>query len=152
AYKASLADPNAKLSSANNPVSASNTGPKRSEAKDIPPIAPQQRAANKPGIGLEETSRSQRKRWFAQEFERLSNEFGAMTPLMLSSLQTRDASGRFGLVKVFRGCWLERGIGQRPTIVTRSKKRADLILQAQGNWLFQFWPDLTVRHAKVDEL
>jgi hypothetical protein len=129
--------------------------PKQSKGKDIPPFTPQTGHPDAPALkGLEggaTRTPAERKLWFARELNRLENEFSRQLPLMRTYLGTRQASWKYGLVKAFRGCWLGGATGP-PEIVAPSVGQARAILADHGEWLRAHWPNLTVRHARVDEL
>jgi hypothetical protein len=156
AYQAALVTAQVREQAEANPPDKSGNpsdfDPKRSEGKGLTPLTPQQRPPDGPGKGREGSEPGARKRWFAQELTRLENEFRPMLPIMLAQLQRRNVAGKFALVEGFKGCWLERGLGATAVIVFPSKARADKILAEHGDWLRQFWPDLKLRHARVDEL
>lgn len=126
--------------------------PKRSEGKVIPPLIPPAVAVDKPETGKEGRTKADRQAWFAKELNRLENEFKFMLPVMLANMQRPGVTGKFGLVQAFKGGWLTRGPGGGAVIVLPSKQRADAVTAQHGDWMRHYWPDLTVRHAKVDEL
>lgn len=133
------------------PESRSDSEPKGREGKDIPPIIPQGRPADGPGRqGTGDAA--ERKQWFARELARLQSEFRPMLNYMLSNLQRPGVGGEFGLVQSFKGCWIRRNARGQTEIVARSKRRSDLIIRQHGDWLAERWPELTIRHATVNEL
>lgn len=133
------------------PESGSDSRPKGREGKVIPPIIPQGRPPDRPE-GLGKSAPAGRKLWFAKELARLQSEFRPMLNHMLANLQRPGVGGEFGLVQSFKGCWIQRNARGQPEILARSKRRADLIMRQHGDWLSHYWPDLIIRHAKVDEL
>jgi hypothetical protein len=131
---------------------ALNIGPKRREGKINTPLTPQQRPADTPQRGKEERRPDDRKAWFGQELRRLENEFRPMLATMLTYLQQPGVAGKYGLVASFNGCWVQRGATGKCEIVAKSKQRADAIVAQHGQWMQHYWPDIVVRHARVDEL
>lgn len=126
--------------------------PKRSEGNVIPPLPPAAQPVDEPERGRDRRTLEDRGVWFAKEKHRLLNEFRDMAGVMLSNLQRPGVSGEFGLVQTFKGCWLDRASTGRVEIVVPSKQRADAIVADHGQWIRHYWPELAVRHAKVDEL
>lgn len=155
AYRAAMAEKTAAASagcSVNNPDCSANIGPKRSEAKDLPPIIPHDRPADTGQETGARPGKGERKRWYAAELARLQQEFRPMLNTMLANLQRRGVSGEFALVESFKGCWIQRNARGQPEIVARSRQRAEAIMRQHGEWIAQRWPELIIRHAKVDEL
>lgn len=130
----------------------SDIPPKRSEDKVIPPLPPMAQPVDRPARGKERRTPADGKAWFVTELQRLENEFRPMLPVMLSELQQPGVAGKYRLVNCFKGCWIERAPHGKTAIVARSVQRARAIITEHGPWLNHYWPDLTVRHARVDEL
>jgi hypothetical protein len=135
-----------------NPKLPAEFPPKGRKEKDIPPIIPHDRPPDASKEWQWTPDKPERRRWFAEELARLQNEFRPMLNIMLSNLQRPGVSGTFGLVESFKGCWIQRNARGQPEIVARSRQRAESIMRQHGDWLAQCWPDLIIRHAKVEEL
>lgn len=151
ALKAAEAAASDAARSPDKPECPPNIDPKRSEGNEIPPLPPTA-AGDGTKRGEEKRTAGDRKHWFAQERHRLLNEFGPMAGVMTTNLQRPNVTGDFGLVQTFKGCWLDHSANGRAVIVVPSKQRADAIVAQHGEWIRHYWPDLAVRHAKVDEL
>lgn len=134
------------------PDNTSDIEPKRSEGEDKTPLTPQRGPVDRSERGKERGKGGEGKAWFAKELTRLEKEFGPMLPTMLMNLQRPGIVGKYGLVNSFKGCWIQRGANGKAVIVARSAQRAKAIVADHGDWLLHYWPDLTVRHACVDEL
>lgn len=131
----------------NNP---SDNRPKRSKGKLINYTSREERPVENKNFSLQTVA--ERKSWFVSELNRLRNEFRPMLDIMLVNLQKPGVIADFGLVKTFKGCWIERNPAGQIAIVAPSYARVSSITKEHGIWLFHYWPGLIVRHAKVDEL
>lgn len=134
------------------PQNTSEGDPKRSKGKQYTPLSPASRPTDLSFQNGPRRNKADGRKWFSTELARLENEFRPMLDIMLTNLQTPGVTGMFGLVKDFKGCWIQQGADQNVAIVARSKARAMAIIKNHGSWLFHYWPELKVRHAQTEEL
>lgn len=151
---------NVRVTDGENP---SDKRPKRREGKVIPPCSSPTASSGTapPGSagsanGTHSASPAQRKLWFARELTRLENAFAPVASCgvraLIAEFAQNGASGKFGFVQAFKGCWVIHGGRGPPQLVVPSAKRARAITAGHAQVLEHYLPGVMVRHAKIDEL